>query len=121
MNGGTSRLLYLTVACGVALAAGAAHGQDDASTVGALLRDLKSPEFEPAYRAAERLRTYPRYRAQIVPAAIEALKTLDWDRCAGDVRDTIARTLGELKAKEAVGPLLEVVKSGTPIEHECLE
>lgn len=37
------------------------------------------------------------------------------------MRDTIAQTLGELKATEAVVPLLEVVKSGKPIEHECSE
>lgn len=100
---------------------GPAHGQDDASRVSALIRDLKDPEFDKANEAAEQLRKYPRHRAQIVPALIEAIKTRDWDRCAADVRDTIARTLGELKAKEAVAPLLEVVKSGKPIEHECVE
>lgn len=57
----------------------------------------------------------------MVPALIEAIKTRDWNRCAGDVRDAIARALGELKAGEAVVPLLEVVRSGKPIEHECAQ
>ncbi len=115
------RLLYLAVAAAVALPTGPAHGQDDASTVSALIRDLKSRDFDKAHGAVGQLRKYPQYRAQIVPALIEAIKTGDWNRCAADVRDTIARTLGELKAKEAVVPLLEVAKSGKPIDHECVE
>lgn len=121
MNGWTSRLLCLTVAAAVALPAGPSHGQDDASTVRALIRDLKDLDFDKAYRAAEQLGKYPRYRTQVVAGLIEAIRTRDWNRCAGDMRDTIARTLGELKAKEAVAPLLEVVKSGKPIDHECAE
>jgi HEAT repeat protein len=114
------RLLYLAVAAAVALPAGLAQGQD-ASAVSALIRDLKATDFDKAPAAAEQLRKYPQSRAQIVPALIEAIRTRDWNRCGADVRDTIARTLGELKAKEAVVPLLEVVKSGKPIEHECVE
>jgi hypothetical protein len=37
------------------------------------------------------------------------------------MRDSVARTLTDLKAKDAVVPLLELVKSGRSIEHECAE
>jgi HEAT repeat protein len=89
--------------------------------VSALLGDLKSADFDTAYAAAERLGKYSAQRAQIVPALIEAIATRDWSRCGADMRDAIARSLGELSAREAVTPLLEVVKSGKPIEHECVE
>ncbi len=56
-----------------------------------------------------------------MPALIEAIRTREWSRCGGDVRDAIARSLGELGAREAVTPFLELVKSGKPIEHECVE
>ena len=121
MNLWTSRLLCLAVVAAVALPAGHARGQDDASKVSALIRDLKDPDFEKSYGAAEQLPKYPQYRTQVVPGLIEAIRTCDWNRCAGDMRDAIARTLEELKAKEAVVPLLEVVKSGKSIEHECAE
>lgn len=114
-------LLSLAAAAAVALPPGPARAQDEAGTVNALIRDLRSPDFETANGAAAELGKHPRYRAQIVPALVEAIRTRDWNRCAADVRDTIARTLGALKAREAVAPLLEVVKSGKPIEHECVE
>ena len=94
---------------------------DEAATVSALLRDLKSPDFTIAFPAAESLGRYSAYRAQIVPALIGALKTPDWNRCGGDMRDAIARTLGELNAGDAAVPLLELVNSGKPIDHECVE
>ena len=71
--------------------------------------------------AAQELGKYPQHRAQVVPALIEAITTRNWDRCPADVRDATARTLAELGAKEAVVPLLALVKSGTPIDHECVE
>jgi len=58
---------------------------------------------------------------QVVPALIEALRNRDWATCSGDVRDAIARSLAELKAKEAVPPLLDLVRSGKSLEHECVE
>jgi len=100
---------------------GAAYGQDEAAKVRALLRDLASPDFGTAFPAAESLGRYAAYRRQIVPALIAAVKTRAWKRCGGDMRDAIARSLGELNAREAVGPLLELVKRGKPIEHECVE
>ena len=96
-------------------------GQDSARTVSALIRDLRSAEFEKANAAARELARYPQHRAQIVPALIEAIRIREWDRCTGDMRDTIARALGELKAREAVVPLLELAKSGKTIDHECVE
>ncbi len=101
--------------------AGVASAQDEAARVSALLRDLKSPDFATAFQAAESLGRHSAYRAQIVPALIAAVKTPDWNRCGGDMRDAIARSLGELNVRAAVVPLLELVKSGRPIHHECVE
>ncbi len=98
-----------------------AHAQGEAAGVSALLQDLKSSDFETAFTAAESLGGHSAYRAQIVPSLIAAVKTPDWSRCSGDMRDAIARSLGELNAREAVVPLLELVKSGRTIEHECVE
>ncbi len=115
------RLLCLAMWAAVALPPGAALGQDSARTVSALIRDLRSAEFEKANAAAQELAKYPQHRAQIVPALIEAIRTREWDRCTGDMRDTIARVLGQFKAREAVVPLLELAKSGKTIDHECVE
>ncbi len=102
--------------------AGAAFAQGDAGVVTGLLRDLLGRDFERAHGAAERLHQYPALRAQIVPVLIQSLQTTrEWDRCSADVRDAAARSLAELKAKEAAVPLLDLVKSGTPIAHECFE
>lgn len=89
--------------------------------VAGLIRDLQSRDFARSHAAAETLRQYPAQRAQIVPALIQAIAAREWDRCSADARDAIARTLHELKAREAVGPLLDLVKSGKPIDHECFE
>jgi len=121
MNRWTVRDLCLTVAAVVALSAGAAYAQGDASTANALIRDLKNPDFDTAYGATEQLRKYPQYRAQVVAGLIDAITTGHWNRCEGDMREAIAGLLGELKAKEAVVPLLEVVKSDKSTEHECAE
>jgi HEAT repeat protein len=118
---GRRLLAFLGLALFLAPNAGPAYAQDEAAKVSALLRDLKSPDFETAFQAAERLGRYPAYRAQIVPALMAALRTPAWSRCSGDMRDAIARSLGDLDAREAVAPLLELVKSGRPIEHECVE
>ena len=95
--------------------------QEEVATVSTLLRDLKSPDFEMAIPAAENLGRYRAYRTEIVPALMAALKTTGWSRCGGDMRDAIARSLGKLNAREAVVPLLDLVKRGTPIDHRCVE
>ena len=118
---GNPGLMLLAIASACALCPSLAAAQGTASRVSALIRDLKEPDFDKAYAAAEELRKYPQHRAQIVTGLIEAITTSDWNRCAGDMRDTIARLLGELKAREAVVPLLQVTKSGKSIEHECAE
>ena len=105
----------------VGLGAGTACAQGEAAKVRGLLRDLESPDFETAFHAAESLGDHPAYRTQIVPALMAAMKTPGWSRCSGDMRDAIARSLGALNAREAVVPLLELVKSGRSIEHECVE
>jgi HEAT repeat protein len=105
----------------VLLSAGTALGQADAARVSALLRELKHPDFERANAAASELRNYRPQRARVVAGLTDAIKTGEWNRCSGDMRDTIARHLGEMKAKDAVVPLLELVKAGKSIEHECAE
>ena len=115
------RLLLFLVALTVAWPAGIAQGQGDAARVDGLIRDVKSPDYEKASAAEGELRTFPRERARIVAGLVDALHTGAWNRCSGDMRDSIARTLTDLKAKDAVVPLLELVKSGRSIEHECAE
>ena len=75
MNAWTSRVGLLTIAGAVVLLAGLAHGQDDASKVRALIRDLKDPDFDKAYGAAEQLRKYPQQRALIVAGLIDTITT----------------------------------------------
>jgi HEAT repeat protein len=115
-----SRLVAIVAA--LLLLAGPAMAQGDPSVVAGLLRDLLGRDFERAHGAAERLREYPAFRAQVVPALVQALGTTrQWDRCSADVRDAAARSLAELKAKEAVVPLLDLLGSGAPTTHECFE
>lgn len=114
-------LLWLVTAGALGLFPAGALAQGNGSPVGALIGELGHPDFEKAQAAAEALARYPQHRRQIIPPLVEAIRTRDWPRCAGDMRDAIARTLAALKAKEAVEPLLALVKSGRPIDHECLE
>ena len=100
---------------------GAASGDERPAELTRLLRDLQSAEFQTAFAAAEALGQRPAERARIAPALIHTLATGEWKRCGGDMRDAIARSLGELGVREAVVPLLELVKSGKPIDHECVE
>ncbi len=93
--------------------------QTDADRVAALVRALKDPDFDTASAAVSELRKYPQERARVVAGLVDAVRTGEWRRCGGDMRDAIAHLLGEVKAKEAVEPLLEVVRSGKAIEHEC--
>ena len=115
------RLLLFLIVLSVAWPAGIAQGQGDAARVDVLIRDLKSSDYEKASAAEGELRKFPRERTRIVAGLVDALRTGEWNRCSGDMRDGIARTLIDLKAKEAVVPLLELVKSGRSIEHECSE
>ncbi len=114
------RTLFLALALAV-LPAGLAGAQDEAATVRDLLQDLRSRDGQAAYGAASELGKFPRSRAQIVPALLQALKTQEWDRCGGDIRQVIADALVKLKAKEGVLALLELVKSGRETGHECAE
>ena len=86
-----------------------------------LIRALQGREFTEAFAAAETLGRMQAQRAQVVPALIDALRNREWATCSADVRDAIGRSLAELKAKEAVGPLLDLVKSRKPLDHECVE
>ena len=115
------RVLVFLAAFSVAWPAGIAQAQGDAARIDALIRDVKSSDYEKASAAEGELRKFPRERARIVAGLVDALRTGEWNRCSGDMRDGIARTLIDLKAKEAVVPLLELVKSGRSIEHECAE
>jgi HEAT repeat protein len=86
-----------------------------------LIRALQGREFTDAFAAAETLGGMQAQRAQVVPALIEALRNREWATCGADVRDAIGRSLAQLKAREAMPALLELVKSGTSLEHECVE
>src|SRR5881409_69456 len=107
------RSSVLTLCLCLALATPAA-GQKPAGqpTAAELIRTLQDREFTEAVGAADRLGGFASQRAQVVPALIDALRNREWATCSGDVRDAIARSLAQLKAKEAVVPLLELVKSG---------
>ena len=116
------RSSVLAVCLCLALSApAAAQRSTPRPTATELIRTLQGREFTEAVGAAERLGTYTSERAQVVPALIDALRNREWASCSGDVRDAIARSLAQLKAKEAVVPLLELVRSGKPLEHECVE
>lgn len=115
---GRRTVMVLVAIVGVFAGPGLARGQGD---VEALLRDAASRDFERARAAVEQLANHPGQRARTVPALIPLLATPEWDRCSAEVRQALATTLAGLKAKEAVGPLLELVKSGKPIEHECFQ
>ena len=104
------------------LAPPAGLAQPDAGRVDALIRGLKGRDFDRASAADTELRKHTtRDRARVVAGLIDALRVGEWNRCSGDMRDSIARTLAELKVKAAVVPLLDLVKTGKSIEHECAE
>jgi HEAT repeat protein len=98
-----------------------AAGQRPPGSAGELIRALQGRDFNEAFRAAEALGQMPAQRAQVVPALIDALRNRDWATCSADVRDAIGKSLAELKAKEAIGALLDHVKSGKPLGHDCVE
>ncbi|MDH7499107.1 MAG: HEAT repeat domain-containing protein [candidate division NC10 bacterium] len=95
-------------------------GELSPGSLGSLLQDLKSPDYQKAWKAAEELGRFPRSKSQIVPALIEALHE-EWEHCSGDIRGVLAESLAQMKAKEAVFPLLDLLKSGKNIDHECAE
>lgn len=102
---------------------GSTNGQystSTADTVRILLKNLKNSHYSSSWEAVNGLSKYPEYKSQIVPELIEALN-YEWDNCSGDIRDAIANNLIEFEAKEAVFPLLELIRSGKSIEHECAE
>ncbi len=107
--------------CLILVASAAAQRSTAPPPAAELIRTLQGREFTEAVGAAEQLGGYTSQRAQVVPALIDALRNREWASCSGDVRDAIARSLAQLKAKEAVAPLLELVRSGKPLEHECVE
>ncbi len=115
-----SNVLALCLCLALAAPA-AAQRSTDRPPAAELIRTLQGREFTEAVGAAERLGGYTSERAQVVPALIDALRNREWATCSGDVRDAIARSLAQLKAKEAVVPLLELVRSGKPLDHECVE
>ena len=115
-----SGVLALCFCLAIAAPAAAQRARSE-PTAAELIRTLQGRDFNEAFRAAERLGDYAAQRAQVVPALIDALRNREWANCSGDVRDAVARSLAQLKAREAVVPLLELVKSGKPLEHECVE
>jgi len=100
-----------------------AAGQPPANraTAADRIRALQGREFTEAFGAAQALGDFQSQRTQVVPALVDALRNREWASCSADVRDAIGRSLAQLKAKEAVVPLLDLVKSGKPLDHECVE
>ncbi len=99
----------------------AAPGQDGSKqNVQDLLRDLKSSDYDKAWAAARDLPQFHQFKAQTVPALVKALNA-EWSQCSGDIRESIADSLAQLRAKEAVFPLLQLLRSGKNIAHECAE
>jgi len=113
------RLLFLFLLFLIPLSS-PAWAEGTPESLGTLLQDLKSPDYEKAWKAAEQLGRFPQSKSQIAPALIEALHH-QWDHCSGDIRGILADSLAKLKAKEAVFPLLDLLKSGKGIDHECAE
>jgi hypothetical protein len=96
-----------------------AQAQSDSAGVRRLIRELKGRDYDKANGALDQLSELTHSRVEIVAGLIDALRTGEWNRCGGDMRDGIARTLGDWGATKAVPALLQLVKSGKPIEHEC--
>jgi HEAT repeat protein len=110
-------IVLVSVLCAAAPALG---GESETATVERLLQDLRSANYEKAWAAARDLGGFPRERGKIVPTLLEALQR-DWPQCSGDIREAVGVSLGQLAGKEAVFPLLELLKSGKNIAHECAE
>jgi HEAT repeat protein len=85
-----------------------------------LLRDLKSQDYKKAWHAATELSRFPKFKKLIIPDLIAALNN-EWKNCSGDIREDIAYSLAQLRSKEAVFPMLELLKSGKSVAHECAE
>lgn len=113
----TQALLLVAIVGFAAIANGEDGGK---ATVQNLLKDLTGPDYEKAWTAARELEKFPQFKAQIVPALIQTLRK-DWSQCSGDIRESIADTLAELQAKEAVFPMLQLLRSGKNVAHECAE
>lgn len=113
----TSAILLVGMLC---LSGNAHAGEAARITVQDLLRDLRSSDYDKAWAAARELGNFPQQKTQIVPALLAALKR-DWPQCSGDIREAAEMSLAQLTGKEAVFPLLELIKRGKNIAHECAE
>jgi HEAT repeat protein len=111
---------FTTALCILCLAPPVLAGESDTATVERLLRDLRGSDYRKAWTAAQELEKFPQRKAQIVPALLDAL-TRDWPQCSGDIREAAGISLGRLSGTDAVFPLLELLKSGKNITHECAE
>src|SRR5439155_5967234 len=83
-------VVILAAALVVTAATAHAQGPVDVKT---LLRDLKNPDYDAAYSAINALDAVTQPRAEIVTGLLDALRTGEWNRCSGDMRDYIARRL----------------------------
>lgn len=88
--------------------------------VRSLLRELAGSDYRKAWSAAGELGKQRQHAAAIAPALLEALQR-EWPQCSGDIREAIGVSLGQLLGREAVFPLLELIRSGKNIAHECAE
>jgi len=110
----------LVVMAAILFPAFAVAGMDNEATVENLLQSLKSKSYGSAWSSVDKLADFPREKERIVPALIEALG-YEWEECTGDIRQGIAYSLAELKAKEGVFPLLALLKRGADTSHGCAE
>ncbi len=101
---------------------------EDIDIVEKLQAALKSKDYEQAESmlnlVSSGLKTeksnYTNEKARLVTVLVEALN-YEWDRCSGDLRQSIAHALIDLRAKEAVIPMIDILRSGKSTGHECAE
>lgn len=113
------RVLGALLALSVLLTSATHASASEPRTIERLLNDLRSPDYEAAWSSAQALGKSSAPKPRVVPALLDALKRT-WARCTGDIHESVARALADLGAREAVVPLLEVVKRGH-VAHECAE
>lgn len=87
-----------------------------------LKQALQSNDVEVAWRAVDAISQKPSspQKEETVKVLIKALSK-EWARCTGDIRQSIANQLAALDAKEAIPDLLELIRGGKAIDHECAE
>jgi hypothetical protein len=92
------------------------------SRLGEFRTTLAGDDVEAAWKAIQAI---PRelsgsQQEEIIHLLRKAL-VRQWPRCAGDIRQAIAQKLADLDAKAAIPDLLQLLREGRRISHECAE